>query len=426
MDNMKKTGKPQITTLEKKIYVIADEVLNILKHLSHENKQQLNTKLIADQIASTESLTEMLADNEHEGVNSKECYTPLKTIAGAVLDKFTELVPSFMNDRFDNLRGQFNDKSIFEDSSIWLDSSIKIVKKYIDSISSRNLELEEFMSQTMQYLSETEKHMSTELSSHKDKYDSDRKFEDSISSNINTIKDDFNTGGDISKIKETVLGKISNINKGIEKNREQDLQRLQETEKILETMSNRIVDIKSEADELKKRAEEIESESIHDKLTGLHNRKAYDDKVLETLANMDRYDIPSTLLFCDIDHFKKINDTFGHKVGDLTLKKISSLLKGKLRINDFIARYGGEEFAIILPHTSIENASKAAQGILSDISEAVFSYKDQNISLSISIGISSFRKDDDINSILDRADKALYLAKNSGRNAIRTEKDITE
>ncbi len=426
MNNKESTDKPQITTLEKKIYVIADEVLNILKHLSHENKQQLNTKLIADKMAGAESLTKILLDSGQEDGNNRDSYTPLKTIAGAVLDKFTELVPSFMNDKFDNLRGQFNDKSIFEDSSIWLDSSIKIVKKYIDSISNRNAELEEFMKQTMKYLSETEKHMSSELVSHQNKFHADRKFEDSISSNISLIKEDFNTGGDISKIKETVFGKFNNINKNIEKNREQDLQRLQETEKILEKMSTRILDIKAEADELKKRAEEIEIESVHDKLTGLHNRKAYDNKITETLANMDRYNIPSTLLFCDIDHFKKINDTFGHKVGDLALKKMASLLKEKLRVNDFIARFGGEEFAIILPHSSIENAFTAAQGLLSNISEAIFSYKARNISLSISIGISTFRKGDDSNSVLDRADKALYIAKNSGRNTIRTENDITE
>ncbi len=147
-----KTTKPQITKLEKKIYVIADEVLNILKDLSNENKQQLNTKMIADKMAVTDSLKDMLSDEMPENSNIKASYTPLKAIAGAVLDKFTELVPSFMNDSFDNLRGHFQDKSIFEDSSVWLDSSIKIVKKYIDSISRRNAELEEFMKQTIKAL----------------------------------------------------------------------------------------------------------------------------------------------------------------------------------------------------------------------------------------------------------------------------------
>jgi diguanylate cyclase len=168
----------------------------------------------------------------------------------------------------------------------------------------------------------------------------------------------------------------------------------------------------------------MESESLHDNLTGLSNRKAYDQKIIETLATLGRYGVPSSLLMCDIDDFKKINDTYGHKVGDLALKKLASLLKEKLRVNDFISRYGGEEFAIILSHTDLPGAVKAGEGILSYINNSAFSYKGDRILLTISIGISVFKQNDDAGTVFERADSALYVAKRSGKNNVKTETDL--
>ena len=243
------------------------------------------------------------------------------------------------------------------------------------------------------------------------------------------IKEDFDSSpgmitDNLKNLKKAVFGKIENINKGIDQKREQDMLNLKSQETTLEQMSSRINGIKKEAEEIKKKAEEIELQSLRDQLTGLYNRKAYDQKVVETLANLRRYDVPASLMFCDIDFFKKINDSFGHKVGDLALKKLASLLKEKLRINDFIARYGGEEFAVILPHTSLNDARKAGDGARSYIDNAKFSYKSRSIPLKISVGISTFRKDDTVDSVLERADNAMYLAKNSGRNTVKTEDDV--
>ncbi len=131
-------------------------------------------------------------------------------------------------------------------------------------------------------------------------------------------------------------------------------------------------------------------------------------------------------MLCDIDFFKKINDNFGHQIGDLALKKLAVLLNERLRKNDFISRYGGEEFAIILPHTNLDGAFNAGEGIRSYIDKSEFSYKNQTISLTISVGISSFMKGDNSNTVFERADSALYLAKRSGRNTVKTEKDVIE
>jgi diguanylate cyclase len=412
------------TEFEKKVYVIADEVLNILKELSRENRKQINSKLIAEKMVWRDPIKSVLTHHEKEVSDNSVEPNYLKELSNKILDKFTQLMPSSLTEQLSDLKEKLHNKDIVSKSQDWLESPIKIIKKYIDSISNRNKELEEFMQQTMKYLAETEAHLAAEMSSQHKKFKDDRDFEDDIAANMNMIKQNVSVSGDLTTVKMTVLNKIENINKCIEKKREQDMQRLQETEKTIEEMSKRMAEIKREADEIRRRSQEIEFESVRDNLTGLYNRKAYDEKVIETLANLNRYNVPSSLMLCDIDYFKKINDNFGHKVGDLALMKLASLLKERLRINDFISRYGGEEFAIILPHTDLERAVKAGECIRSYIDKSVFSYKGQEIPLTISVGISSFRKDDDSTSVFERADHALYLAKRSGRNQVKTEEDV--
>ncbi len=414
----------EMSRLEKKIYVIADEVLDILKQLSRENKRQLNARLIAEKMFTKDTVKQMLTHPAREKCRDGKDFSPLRTIADGVLDKLSELLPSFMNEKFRDLKDRFDDDSILEDSTVWLNASIRIVRKYIDSISNKNKELELFIQQTIEYLSETEQRLMGELSARHEKFNEDRAFEKDISEHMSMIEQDFSSGADISDIRKAVLDKIENINRSIEKKREQDMLRLRETERTLQEMGRRISDIKKEADELKKRAEEIENESFHDKLTGLKNRKAYDEEIVKALAGMQRYNVPYSLMICDIDHFKKINDTYGHKVGDLTLRKLAALLKERLRTNDFIARYGGEEFAVILSHTTLKDAVKVAENVRSFINDSLFSYKNRKIPVTVSIGISSFRRDDDGTTIFERADEALYLAKESGRNTVKTEEDV--
>jgi diguanylate cyclase (GGDEF)-like protein len=413
-----------ISCVEEKINLIADEVMDILKQLSHDNQKQLNSRLIADKMSMRDTVKMMLEHHENDTHPLAESTSNiLEDIAETIMKRFSEFAPLSVSEQLSALHDTFDDETLVEETTKWLDSSFKIVKKYFDSISARNRELVEFIRQTMQHLEETERHMSAELESQQKKFSEDREFEDSISDKMNMIKHDFNKG-DIESIKAAVMSKIENINNGIEKKREQDMQRLKDTEKALSRLGSRICDIRTEADEIKKKAVELEFESVRDKLTGLFNRKAYDQKILESIGNLNRHNVSSSLMVCDIDYFKNVNDAFGHKVGDLVLKKLAKLLNEKMRSNDFIARYGGEEFVIILSHTQLKEAKKAGESLRAYIDKSIFSYKDQEIPVTISIGISAVRKDDDCFTVFERADTALYLAKKSGRNNVKTEGDV--
>jgi diguanylate cyclase len=410
---------------EEKVCVIADEVLNILKKLSQENYKQINSKLIAERMVWSDSLKNILT-SEAKNVSINDTGTEQrKAMSNMIINKLSKILPSQISESFNELRDHVQKNESAKNSEEWLNSPIEIIKKHLDSMSNRIAELDSFMKQTMNCLSETEMHIDNELSSQQENSRLDKSISAHIDSNMNSIKHDITDSCDFDTIKMKLLEKIENINKGLLQKQELDMKRLNETEMRLKDMSSRMTEIKQEADEIKRKSYEIALESTRDGLTGLFNRRAYDQKMQEMMVNFKRYGTPASLMICDIDFFKKINDNFGHIVGDLALKKLASLLTERLRINDFISRYGGEEFAIILTHTDINGATTAGEHIRNYIDNAVFSYKDQKIPLTVSIGISEFNKEDDVNSVFERADNALYIAKKSGRNTLKSEKDVT-
>ncbi len=411
---------------QEKVYVIADEVLNILKELSRENKQKISSKTIADKMVWNESVKNALAFPA--GKSGKSFIDPvaLKGISNEILDKFTVLIPSHISDNFSNLREEIHENIPDVTSTDWLNTPIELIKQYIDYISVQKAELEDLMKQTMDCLEITEVQMTTGLSTQQEQYKSDRIFESTLTSDITTICTDIDKPGNLAKIKVAIKDKIDRINKVINSKKQDDSIRLKKTEDTIEEMSKRMSEIKREADEIRRKSEEIQYEVYQDSLTGLQNRRAYDQKIEEVLADVTRYNVTASLVLCDIDFFKKINDNNGHKVGDLALKKLASLLKERLRINDFTFRYGGEEFAVILPHTDLDGAQKVGESLRAFIDESIFSYRNQEIPLTISVGISLFRKGDTTSTVFERADSALYMAKRSGRNKVLTEEDVTE
>jgi len=118
----------------------------------------------------------------------------------------------------------------------------------------------------------------------------------------------------------------------------------------------------------------------------------------------------------DVDHFKRINDTYGHRAGDKVLQVISECFAGKIRSTDFIARYGGEEFVMLLPGTHLEDATSFSDRIRAAIAEIGFHFRGQPVSVTVSSGITALHPDDSAGTAFDRADKALYQAKQTGRN----------
>lgn len=163
--------------------------------------------------------------------------------------------------------------------------------------------------------------------------------------------------------------------------------------------------------------------STIDSLTQIPNRRHLESELQREWDRARRYQNRFCFLLADIDHFKAINDKHGHQAGDKVLQEFSEQLKASIREPDRIGRYGGEEFAIILPQTDLNGARMLAQRLCDTIAQYDFQINDTTIKVTISIGISEYHLDeqDSLESIISRADKALYCAKSNGRNQVSTE-----
>jgi diguanylate cyclase (GGDEF)-like protein len=166
--------------------------------------------------------------------------------------------------------------------------------------------------------------------------------------------------------------------------------------------------------------EEIEHLAVTDGLTGLFNHRHFQEKLSGEFNRLGRFAEPLSLLLIDIDFFKKINDTYGHPAGDMVLKKVSGIIKKTIRNIDIAARYGGEEFAVILPGTNSQGAMNMAERLRKVIMDTVFSAEGEKFTVTVSVGISTSAQGvteaKNKEELIERADKALYEAKRTGRN----------
>ncbi len=197
-----------------------------------------------------------------------------------------------------------------------------------------------------------------------------------------------------------------------------DTQRMIEQNKLLE---DELDQSSSEMETLQRDLESIRKEAMTDGLTALSNRKAFDDKLDYIRRRSDEEDQVFTLMMIDIDHFKSFNDTYGHQVGDQVLRLVAKTLTDGIKGKDFAARYGGEEFAIILP----ESNSVAGEVVGNALREAVAKKEVINRNtgnklgrITMSVGVAQYHGDESCESIIGRADKALYKAKETGRNKV--------
>jgi len=164
----------------------------------------------------------------------------------------------------------------------------------------------------------------------------------------------------------------------------------------------------------------LENRARIDGLTGLHNRAYFEERFIASLSNARRHGRDFSLLILDIDHFKKVNDTFGHSVGDQALRTIGSIVQSRCRNEDIVCRYGGEEFVILTPDVPLQGAATLAESLRSIIEAARIEGARSVVNVTASIGVAQALPESQM-SLIARADEALYFAKNQGRNRVAVE-----
>jgi diguanylate cyclase len=189
-------------------------------------------------------------------------------------------------------------------------------------------------------------------------------------------------------------------------------------QKTLDALSNQV-------DVLKKELDKARHSANTDGLTGVYNRKALDEHLRSLVERNRVMRTPFSLLMMDLDDFKRLNDKYGHTVGDRMLLAFAQKCRASVRSDDFLARYGGEEFTLILPGASLRHATKKAKQLCRSIAAARYAADDSPkakvVSVTVSIGVSTYRNGDTVKHLVDRADQCLYKAKTAGKNKVIAE-----
>jgi diguanylate cyclase (GGDEF)-like protein len=170
-----------------------------------------------------------------------------------------------------------------------------------------------------------------------------------------------------------------------------------------------------------RRVEQMERQAVTDQLTNLYNRRAFADMAEKEVGRARRYQRPLALILFDIDHFKQVNDTHGHLVGDQVLRILTDKVTKTTRSTDFVCRYGGEEFIVLMPEAGRDEALAMAERLREMVSGITVVAAEGTLSLTISLGVAALRPTDEetLEGLINRADKAMYEAKAAGRNTVR-------
>jgi diguanylate cyclase len=238
---------------------------------------------------------------------------------------------------------------------------------------------------------------------------------------MNTINQALNDHNDIDRLKTAVKTQVQSIQNALKKSLVPKVDNQDSLTSQLTALVERVQNMEEQDANIREQLEQEKVRAVTDTLTGLPNREAYGERVHNEILRWQRYQHPLSLAVLDIDFFKKVNDEYGHQMGDKVLKAISTSVANRLREVDFMARFGGEEFVLLLPETTAEEALSLLNRTRERLAKThMRSKKDDGeetkFTVTVSIGISEFKEGDTADDVFERADKALYEAKENGRN----------
>lgn len=239
-----------------------------------------------------------------------------------------------------------------------------------------------------------------------------------VSNEVGGLSADIRAQSDLDTLRDQVLGALDNIQQHVAVHLQDEAQRSVQAEQQSALLAKQLQQLEQETFDLRRQVAESHHKAMSDALTGLPNRRAYEERAEQELARWRRFQEPLALVVWDVDNFKQINDVFGHKAGDRALALISRILREGMRSTDFIARYGGEEFVMLLTGADQADALKVTDMLRERVEKAGMHSHNKPVIITLSGGLAMAEADENIEALFERADKAMYQAKQSGKNRV--------
>ena len=273
--------------------------------------------------------------------------------------------------------------------------------------------IEVFLEDISSQLHRLDEQMRLSSESNRAAYSERETFNETICTDIDNIQISTSSALELNELQKHITLHLHELTGKLQSFKEDEHSRLQKSLRQLDEMSGKITELEKEANTLRDNLKLANAKAFHDSLTGLRNRFAYNERIDKEFKYWKRYKTPVSLLIWDIDHFKRVNDVYGHKAGDKTLVFVAQLPE---KIG-FLGRYGGEEFVMLLLNANAHLSLKKAETIRRLIANSNFHYNGQKVHITASCGISEFFEGDaDQENVFERADRALYQSKKNGRN----------
>lgn len=286
-------------------------------------------------------------------------------------------------------------------------------------IEAEKSELENFLMQLTDRLRDLDEHLQSAQNARQASFQGGQQLERRMHDEMGQIESGVRQAANLGQLKDVVRSRLDVIRVHLEEHRRSEAERQAELEQRLEHMTMRLRSVEQETVHLRAHLRKRKIQAMSDPLTGIANRAAFEDRLQREHGRWKRYRHPLGFMIMDVDHFKQINDSYGHKAGDRALKLIAQVLRQSLRETDFIARYGGEEFVALLPETATAQVAEVAEKLRCAIEGCSFHHRGVRVPITLSIGYCEFRGDDTGEDVFQRADVALYRAKADGRNRCR-------
>lgn len=238
---------------------------------------------------------------------------------------------------------------------------------------------------------------------------------DTLAERCQSLAGSVEEAEDLQQLKTQVSSQLGQIRSTLTQFQQAESQAEPLTEQ-LKQLASRVQSMEQEAEENRANLRQHRHKALHDSLTQLPNREAYEERLAHEVKRWQRYGHALTLAICDVDNFKRINDQFGHLAGDRVLKVIARAISRRIREVDFFGRYGGEEFVLLMPNTRVQDALLVLDDVRMALADTAFHYRKEPLKITVSMGMSEFREGDTSDQVFGRADRALYSAKAAGRN----------
>ncbi|TNF85617.1 diguanylate cyclase [Pseudomonas sp. ICMP22404] len=253
---------------------------------------------------------------------------------------------------------------------------------------------------------------------HADNLSASRVMDTQIREQVDGLQSSMQEADDLEGLKQVLENHLEGLLGTMDQHQKQRDQREQEVASRLKSLAERVAVMEQEAQVVRENLEEQRQKALIDPLTGLPNRAAWTERLEHEVTQWQRHGNSLLLAMLDLDHFKRINDNYGHLAGDRVLKIIATVLRKRLRGSDFIARFGGEEFVLLVPDTPLASGAKLVEGLRAAIEACPFHFKGEPVTITVSVGMTAFKAGEYSDLVLKRADQALYRAKSAGRNRV--------